>query len=403
MTAAAIAVIGGALLLFLSGFDTLNNLQTVDLREQLAQSLGSARGLGLTVDELIGWMHVATLVTGAAAAAAAVLGWFALQRHRGARIGLAAVAAVLLVCAPLAGGVLAAFVVVAIAMLWSGPARDWYAGRPVRTAAGPSAGPSAPGVEHRVGSDPAPGSGSVPEGYDIWTGRSQEPSGPPSSSSPPPTEGFGDRPTAAPVFGPDSRAPQQPSAYPGSAGPRPLVAARVPQPVRHPAPGAQGCEGADRRPGPVVAASVLTWGFAGAIALVFLLVVGVLVADPQGLVARVEASAQWRGTGMPSSMILPMLWVSVPIYLGWSLGACLLAWFAWRGRSWARVLLVVSAIAVMVLGLFALPLSVPHLLASATVVGLLLSGSANRWYARTSQPGPGHPPGPTAPRPPRAW
>ena len=38
----------------------------------------------------------------------------------------------ILLTAPLTGGITGALVVVAILMLWSGPARDWFAGRPVR-------------------------------------------------------------------------------------------------------------------------------------------------------------------------------------------------------------------------------------------------------------------------------
>lgn len=407
VTVAAIAVIGGALLLFFSGFDVLNNLQSVDQRERLAEALGSAPGFGLTVDELIGWMHVATLVTGAAAAAAAVLGWFALQRHRGARIGLAAVGVVLLVCAPLSGGVLAAFVVVAIATLWSGPARDWYAGRPIRATAGqPAPGrPAGDGDENRRGEGGRLGDHRLPDGYDIWTGRSRDPSGPAPSSTPPPTQGFGDRPTSSPDLGPGGPAPQQPSAYPSWTTSQQPITAPVPQ-----WPAAHGSEGVDRRPGTVVAACVLTWAFAGVAALAFLVVAGLLVVEPGRLVARITAMPQWQDTGLPASTIQPMLWVAVAFYLAWSLGACLLALLVWQGRSWARVLLVVSAIGAVVLGLFAIPASVAHILACGAVVGLLLGGSANRWFARgphrhTAGPHRPQPPhqDPPQQRPPRAW
>jgi hypothetical protein len=387
VTIAAGAIIVGALLLFFSGFDSMDNLHTVDFRERVASALsaGGASGLGLTVDQVIGWARVATLVSGGAAAAAAVLGWFALQRHRGARICLTLIAVVLIICAPLGGGALAAFVAVAIAMLWSGQARDWFAGRPVRQREQVTEGPrrSPPEGATAWSDDPGPTSQGPP---------APDPAAP---SSPAPTRGFGEAPTSAPVFGQPGPAPQQPS-YPGPEPPSPSY------------PGWQTWQSApaavDRRPGGVVAACVLTWVFAGASAVVFAFVGVWLAVAPGPLVSRLASMQDFQDAGLPESMIQPVLWVAVALYVGWAVAACVVAFFAWRRHNWARILLVVSAVGAFLLGVFAFPFSIAHIIACGVTAGLLLGGASNRWYARR-QPPPGQQ-GPRQPMdgpPPRAW
>ena len=66
---------------------------------------------------------------------------------------------------------------------------------------------------------------------------------------------------------------------------------------------------------------------------------------------------------------MPVLWVGCLMFLGWSAGACLLAWFTWRRHNWARYLLVGSAAAAALAGLFAFPFSLPHLVACGATIG----------------------------------
>jgi hypothetical protein len=158
----------------------------------------------------------------------------------------------------------------------------------------------------------------------------------------------------------------------------------------------------DQRPTAVVAACLLTWIFAGIAALVFVAFGAFLAVRPYDLVNRVEGMQAWQDAGLSASMIQPVLWAAVVFYVCWAAAACVLAFFAWRRHSWARILLVVSAIAAVVLGVFAIPVSLAHLAASAVAAGLLLGGSSNRWYARRTRlpgPGPQQPMGP----PPRPW
>jgi hypothetical protein len=140
---------------------------------------------------------------------------------------------------------------------------------------------------------------------------------------------------------------------------------------------------------------VLTWVFSTLTAAVFTLVALLLVAQPGRVVARVEQLRQWQDTGLSASAIQPLLWAAVAFYVAWSLAACLLAWFAWRRHSWARTLLVVSAVGAVVLGIFAFPVSALHVIVCGLVAGLLLGGNAGRWFARAPRQQPA--------RPPRAW
>ena len=91
LTMASWFVILGSVFLIASVYDSLTNLNSVDMRDQIGQALasGSGQGLGLGVDGAVSIMRVALLVAGACAAASAVLGVYVLQRHRQARIALA--------------------------------------------------------------------------------------------------------------------------------------------------------------------------------------------------------------------------------------------------------------------------------------------------------------------------
>ena len=104
---------------------------------------------------------------------------------------------------------------------------------------------------------------------------------------------------------------------------------------------------------------------------------------------------------------MPALWLGVLMFLGWALGACVLAWFTWRRHNWARWLLATSAAAAFVAGLFAFPVGLLNQLAAAlTIVGLFLSTSRtwfeqdtwNTWQGPPSGPPSGYPP-PRVPRP----
>ena len=66
----------------------------------------------------------------------------------------------------------------------------------------------------------------------------------------------------------------------------------------------------------------------------------------------------------------------------WSVAACLLACWALTGRSWARVLLTISAGATVVVSTAVFWLGVPFvsLFGGIAVLVLLFIGGANEWY-----------------------
>jgi hypothetical protein len=362
---AAGVVIAGSVFLVAAVFDSLANLQSVDTREQLQRVVRSSAGrnLGISLDQVISAMRTVLGVTAVCAAVAAVLGVFVLQRHRGARIGLSIVAVPLLVSAPLVGGFLGALVAVATLMLWNGPAGDWYAGRPIRQSA--RAGRPGPGTSPRADAPSAPTGHPPPS--------EQAAGSPPStrqpSTTPGATHGFGGVDAPAP----DHAAPTQwaPPAAPGD--PLSSVAA-------------------ERVPGQVKMACILTWLFSGVVALLYLAAVVALLVDRQPIVDRVVKSPAWSDAGLSDDVLVPMLWVGVLLFLVWSLGACVLAWFAWRRHNWARYLLAASAVVTLLVGVIAFPVGIPHQIACAVAAGGLFSPRSRAWYAGHQAPTPPRPP-----------
>lgn len=389
LTMAGGFVIGGSVLLVLSVFDTITGLRSVEMREEVTKVLSSptGKGLGLSVGEALSVMRVGLMIAAACAAAAVVLGVYALQRNRAARVALSVLAVPILLTSPLSGGLLGALVAAAVLMLWSGQARDWFAGRPIRelqpvgsrqSAGQASRGSSdtssrgargqAPPPKSRPESNPASGQDTThhPE---TPTASSLSTTG--SSTDPVPTSGFGERAaTAAP--GPDT----------GWLPPGHAQAA----PVTEMPPG-------------VKIACIVTWVFSGFVALLYAVMLVVLVSAQDRVVEFVVASAEWRRADLEQDLLVPVLWVGCLLFLGWALGACLLAWFTWRRHNWARYLLVASAAVALVAGFFAFPLAVVHQLAAVVTIVALFSSPVREWFEpRTWPTGPptGPPAGPPA-------
>ena len=166
VTTASLLVIFGSVLLVFTLLDTLGNLRSTDMRQSVEEFLAEppGDGLGITVEQVLDFLHVLGLVAGALAATAFVLGVFVLQRHRGARTALTVVTVLLVMTMPVAG-VMPVLLAIAIGMLWSRPARDWFNGvTPTQRAAAADTAPSARGAD-RLRSDvggPPPGRPAVP-------------------------------------------------------------------------------------------------------------------------------------------------------------------------------------------------------------------------------------------------
>src|SRR3954469_7162467 len=200
LTLAGWFVVVGSVMLVITVYSTIAGLNSVDTRDRVSEWLSTptGEGLGLSVTDALSGLRAALVVTGLCAAASAVLGVFVLQRHRGARLALTVVAVPILVAnlvtAPLTGGLLGALIAASTVVLWTGPARDWFAGRPVRQ----------PAASVRRQERSKTGSGAPPEQR---PGAAPPPAGPPErtpappvdlsqhpSAQPPAASGYGERP-----------------------------------------------------------------------------------------------------------------------------------------------------------------------------------------------------------------
>src|ERR1700712_1912885 len=180
LTAAGGFVIGGSIFLVLSVFDTLTKLHSVQMHDQIQKALSSPTGssLGFSVGQALTLMRVGLMIAAACAAAAAVLGVYVFQRNRAARVALTVLAVPILLTSPLTGGLVGALVAAATLMLWSGPARDWFAGRPVRQ-------PDPPAPQSR----PGPSEETLPSPRDRDRGGEQDPVPPPAGHDAPIDDG----------------------------------------------------------------------------------------------------------------------------------------------------------------------------------------------------------------------
>ncbi len=136
-------VVGSAVVIF-SAFERVSGLHSIESQEAVSNFLSEppGDGLGLSVDQVLDLVQLLSLVAGACAAAAAVLGWWVLKGSKGARLALAILALPLLITGLATGGVVSSLVVAAAVMLWVQPARNWFEGRPPPTLpAAPVVGP----------------------------------------------------------------------------------------------------------------------------------------------------------------------------------------------------------------------------------------------------------------------
>lgn len=366
LTMASWFVILGSVFLVASVYDSLTNLSSVDMRDEIGRVLdsGSGAGLGIGVDQALSIMRVALMVAGACAAAAAVLGVYVLQRHRGARVALSVVAVPLLLTAPFTGGLFGALVAAATLTLWTGPARDWFAGRPVRETPRQVAERRAgEAQERRAATPPA----AQPPRLDApSTPAPPAPSTASPSSAPGATQGFGrteqQLPSAPPAWAPQQTGQLQ-GPFPGPWGP-PGHAVRPPVPTQ------------------VKVACLLTWVFSGGLTALYGLAVLMLVAAPDRLLDAIRDTPEWQRANLPEDVLLPGLWLATLVVLAWTVSACVLAVLVWRRNGWARWLLAISAGFALVLAMFAFPVGLPHQIACAVAIGGLFGPAARAWFAQ---------------------
>jgi hypothetical protein len=384
VTIAGVMATAACVLLVVSLFDSMATVRSSAVRDQIAEQLSKPPGNGLGLDPaaVVDMLRALVLVSGALAAAGAVLAIFALQRHRGARVGLTVTAVLLLFSATFVSGILPILVAVAASMLWSRDARDWFAGRPPRPA---------PAVPPPASGPPAgDGHGDTPAGMTTWRPGAQPGPlpGPQPGAQPVPQSGSQD--------GPRESGPP-PAAYPYGTSPGPF-----PAHAGHPgAPYASARVRTPARPTAVTVAAWLTWVFAGLTAVFFLLTVVAILVDHQAIVEAMQRNPQVAAMGLSGREILGYVWVTVAVVIFWAFAAMALAVLAYRRVELGRILLIVSAAAAGLMGLVAVPVGWLNAAAAIACVVLLSRRSVRAWYSGQDVP-PRTPPShrPQAPVPP---
>ncbi|WP_244930321.1 hypothetical protein [Nocardioides sp. W7] len=344
-TFAAGLAIGGSVLLVLFAFETVSGLRSLETRQAVEEFVARppGEGMGLDVEQVLGIMRGLAMVAAASAAAIAVLGVYALQRSRPARLALTVLAPLLAVSGLVLGGMLSSAVAVAIVMLWLQPSRDWFNGVAPR-----------PAPERRPERTPDP------EPPTPWQ-QPPPPASVPSTSEPRPYAGFGNapQPHQAPLA-PGAPAPYQPhgAARPGAPGPRPPA---------------------------VLWACVLTWVLTTLIAGGMLLTAVVVGLSPELVLDEVRRREPTMADDITEDMLVGTAIAMAAIVVLWCVAAAVLAWFAFRRAQWAQVSLLVSAGAaaaccLLGAGVGTFPLLVP-LAACAVTFSLLLRPEVRAWYA----------------------
>lgn len=393
VTIAGWVIAVASVMLVISVFDTMGNLNSVDTRDQVTRALttGSARDLGLSVDDALEVMRWSLFVSGAAAAVTAILGIFVLQRHTAARIVLTVAAVPVVLTSPFSGGFLGILVGASAAMLWTRPARDWFAGRPVTQS--PRSLFSSRSAEETPRERPVP---------------------PAFRTLPPPgTVGPVDRPDTSEPSGETPPPPPPMSGWGGSVGPRPpeggsgqpeqVVPANWPPPYVHALAAPTALPVTPQVPTQVRVACILTWIFAGLSAAGYVLL-GVAIAVDRGeMLELMRENASVQDSSLSDDTLIAALVVVSALTVIWCLAACALAVLVWRRHLWAWRLLLVSAGVAALVCLLALPLSLVHLAACGVAFGLLVRPSTRAWIRGGNGPvgpGPGPGSGPGAWQPP---
>lgn len=400
---AAMMALFGSLVLVLGLFDTLGGLRSAETRQAIDEVLGRSPGSGLGLDtaEVIELMRVGVYVAAVLGAAAVVFAVFVLQRHRAARVGLTVAAVLLLLTIPLTG-LMPIFIAVAVGLVWSAPARAWYAGLPAPSGGAPSTGrlfstgDQRSGAYDPAGQDPSsqdpssqdPSRQDPTEQHPTERPNGQNQTGQPSADQPP-AYGQGGQP----AYGQPGS--DQPPAYgqgaqPAYGQPGPQYGQQAQQYGQYAQQGgwptpAYAPRDLDRRPVTVTVAAVLTWIGTGAVTAVCVILAVLLSTSSDAFVEEFDRAAGTTDVTFTTDEVLAVGWFITGLFLAWSLIAAVLAVFAFRRSNAARIALAVSAAmsALLSVVLILSVVSAVTLLLSGVAAVLLFTGGANEWYRRT--------------------
>lgn len=407
-------IVIGSVLVVVNVFEMLGGLRSLDTREMVQEYLvdGPGSSLGWSIETGLAALRITAMVAAACAAATAVLGIFALQRNRGARVGLSTLAVPLFVTGAVAGGFMSSLVAAAVALLWMQPSRDWFAGRkpkPATPLGRDDSGARNPFARPESDQDREHGQVDAPEPrVPVGSGGAGEP------TAGRPVEGFGDRPTwgagtpapgvSEPVAPPqDQERPGRQSPYGHAPGTSYGEQAphQAPHQAQHPGQhqsqhqsqhwAQQPAPVSQRRPAAVIWAAVLTWLFAGLTFAASALAVLVLAGAPDQVrgeidrvVADLEAQGGTGGQEITADMLITTTAVVGVVVAAFSLVACLAAVLLVVRRTQGSVLLMItsafSAGFCLLAGVASLtPALLLPAVASGVVIALLLRKDVRGW------------------------
>jgi hypothetical protein len=339
----------GSVFLVLGLYDAIARLRSIENRELVTDQLKSPpySGLGMNVEEWLQFSQTAFIVAGACAAVAGICGFYALQKSKGARAGLSAAAVPLFFLGFIPGGPFtSALVAVSAVLLWTGPARDWFAGRTVRQAV-----PRRPVREQ-------PSSPDQPQG----------PAQPPAAGS-----------TSGPQAGPPLPPPVWPPAAgsPVSTGAAPYSGFGAPRSDQSTAP-------LTKRPGALVAACVVTWVCTLLVAGILSLSALAIALEPTAIDDLLKQQDRFAEIGLTADQLRTAAYTMIGIFVAWSIVAAGLALLVMLRVRWARPLLIASAVLSGLLSFASITAVVPIVTAVAGMVTayLLLRPEVSRWLSR---------------------
>ncbi len=371
----------GSVLVILSVFAQIGSLDSLETRRGIEQLLSEppADGLGLEVSTVLDLIRVLATVTGAMAAATAILGWQVMQRSRSARLVLTVLAVPMFLAGFVTGGFTTSLVAAAAVVLWLQPSRAWVNGDPV-----PERYLRTPDDARRDRDADRPSDGAAPGGWPPPY-PPQEPTAPAADDGPAPYAGFGQQPGQPQGQDPDQQQGEQPGQqqgqFPGPQG------GAWPQQLPPYAAGHRAPRGP--APQPLRAGLIITWVTCAMVLLGLGLSVVAMALDPSLVDEEIQRAID-QNPSMAAEVTLEQIRVALYVVLAgfglWALLAAGLAVLAWVGRSWAWVLLCISAglasglfLAVTVLGGF---VAIIALAATAGALALLIRPEVREWYRR---------------------
>jgi hypothetical protein len=131
-----------------------------------------------------------------------------------------------------------------------------------------------------------------------------------------------------------------------------------------------------------VVAALMTWLCAGAVLFTFGIVQVMLLVSQDTLISAARQNPAIAEMQLSTADLLSGFWVTVAIFMFWSLAAIVLAILAFRRVTFGWVLLVASAVMSALVGFVTWPFGLLVGIPSALTAGLLLSGPVRRWYLR---------------------